>query len=70
MKPLLVALLAFGLSACLTQRTIEWDHPTKSDEEFARDTYECRRDSALVRREESVRIGFACMESKGWRRPR
>lgn len=45
----------------------QWKHPTKSEQEFHADAYECERDAAAVRdRMYAMEMRKRCMRTKGW----
>jgi len=46
----------------------QWQHETKTLDDFDRDVYECQRDNPTIRRQLASEMRDRCMLSKGWRR--
>lgn len=60
-------MLGYGQPMALSE--LNWQHETKTNDEFRRDAYECERDRASVRsRQQASELQDRCMLSKGWRR--
>ena len=47
----------------------EWKHPTKTQDDYHKDYYDCRRDTAQTRLDAIERASFhdACLRARGWR---
>lgn len=59
---LLVALLLAGCAQ-------SFSHPSKSDDEFKRDSYECEREAIGIRDgDQWRRMTRMCMELRGWKK--